>query len=223
MLKLGSVAPSFKAQGYYIHILILICFISLIFCGLAVMPDLSISEVSLSSFVGSKYLWLIFYPLDFSIVCPTEILEFSKSAEKFQKDGCELLLMSVDSEFTHLAYRSTSLKDGGIGSIDVPLLSDLSHSISCEYGVLNDGGFANRASVLIDKKGVCRALTMVDDSIGRSADEHLRLFHAVKFVDDNNGAVNCPASWRPGQTAIKNDFEGMKSFLRQMPSSEDKK
>ncbi|CAH2071736.1 unnamed protein product, partial [Iphiclides podalirius] len=168
-------------------------------------------QLSLSSFKG-KYLVFFFYPLDFTFVCPTEILAFSERIEEFKKINTEVVACSVDSHFTHLAWINTPRKEGGLGKISIPLLSDLTHSIAKDYGVyLEDLGHTLRGLFIIDDKGILRQITMNDLPVGRSVDETLRLVQAFQYTD-NHGEV-CPAGWKPGQdTIIPNPAEKKKYF-----------
>ncbi|CAH0407231.1 unnamed protein product [Chilo suppressalis] len=170
-----------------------------------------IKQLSLSSFKG-KYLVFFFYPLDFTFVCPTEILAFSERIEEFKKINTEVVACSVDSHFTHLAWINTPRKEGGLGKIKIPLLSDLTHSIAKDYGVyLEDVGHTLRGLFIIDDKGILRQITMNDLPVGRSVDETLRLVQAFQYTDQH-GEV-CPAGWKPGQdTIIPNPDEKKKYF-----------
>ncbi|CAG9795327.1 unnamed protein product [Diatraea saccharalis] len=160
-----------------------------------------IKQLSLSSFMG-KYLVFFFYPLDFTFVCPTEILAFSERIEEFKKINTEVVACSVDSHFTHLAWINTPRKEGGLGKIRIPLLSDLTHSIAKDYGVyLEDVGHTLRGLFIIDDKGILRQITMNDLPVGRSVDETLRLVQAFQYTDQH-GEV-CPAGWKPGQDTVK--------------------
>jgi len=169
------------------------------------------TQLKLSDYLG-KYLVFFFYPLDFTFVCPTEILAFSDRIEEFKKINTEVVACSVDSHFTHLAWINTPRKEGGLGKIDIPLLSDLSHSISKDYGVyLEDVGHALRGLFIIDPKGTLRQITMNDLPVGRSVDETIRLIQAFQYTDQH-GEV-CPAGWKPGQdTIIPNPIEKRKYF-----------
>ncbi|CAG4918109.1 unnamed protein product [Colias eurytheme] len=170
-----------------------------------------ITQLSLSSFKG-KYVVFFFYPLDFTFVCPTEILAFSERIEEFKKINTEVIACSVDSHFTHLAFINTPRKEGGLGKINIPLLSDLTHTIAKDYGVyLEDLGHTLRGLFIIDDKGILRQITMNDLPVGRSVDETLRLVQAFQYTD-NHGEV-CPAGWKPGQdTIIPNPDEKKKYF-----------
>ncbi|CAG9861774.1 unnamed protein product [Phyllotreta striolata] len=164
-----------------------------------------------SDYLG-KYLVFFFYPLDFTFVCPTEILAFSDRIEEFKAINTEVVACSVDSHYTHLAWMNTPRKEGGLGKVNFPLLSDLTHSISKDYGVyLDDLGHTLRGLFIIDTKGVVRQITMNDLPVGRSVDETLRLVQAFQYTDEK-GEV-CPAGWKPGQdTIIPNPIEKKKYF-----------
>ncbi|CAL1261546.1 unnamed protein product [Larinioides sclopetarius] len=143
----------------------------------------SFKDISLQDFKG-KYLVLFFYPLDFTFVCPTEIIAFSEKAKEFRSLNTEVVAVSVDSHFSHLAWVNTPRKKGGLGSMDIPLLADLSKKISKDYGVLLDAGIALlfcRGLFIIDPKQVVRQITINDLPIGRSVDETLRLVKALQF------------------------------------------
>jgi alkyl hydroperoxide reductase subunit AhpC len=167
-------------------------------------------QVKLSQFRG-KYVILFFYPLDFTFVCPTEIIAFSDSAAQFEKRGCQLLGASVDSEYSHLAWIKTPRKDGGLGDLKYPLIADLNKSISRDYGVLLEGGVALRGLFLIDREGVVRHITINDLPLGRSVEEALRVLDALQFFE-KNGEV-CPANWKPGGDTIKPNPQGSKEYF----------
>lgn len=165
-------------------------------------------QVKLSDY-KDKYLVLFFYPLDFTFVCPTEITAFSDRAQEFKDINCELVACSVDSKFSHLAWTQMSRKKGGLGKMNFPIMSDLTKSISEDYGVLLKGaGISLRGLFVIDPKGNIRQITVNDLPVGRSVDETLRLVQAFQFVDEH-GEV-CPAGWNPGKDTIK---PGVKSSL----------
>ncbi|GBP54295.1 Peroxiredoxin-4 [Eumeta japonica] len=147
-----------------------------------------------------------------TFVCPTEILAFSERVEEFRKINAEVVACSVDSHFTHLAWINTPRKEGGLGKIKIPLLSDQTHSIAKDYGVyLEDLGHTLRGLFIIDDKGILRQITMNDLPVGRSVDETLRLVQAFQYTD-KHGEV-CPAGWKPGQdTIIPNPDEKKKYF-----------
>jgi peroxiredoxin (alkyl hydroperoxide reductase subunit C) len=181
------------------------------FTAQAVMPDNSFAELKVSSYRG-KYVVLFFYPLDFTFVCPSEIIAFDAALPRFEKKNAQVLGCSVDSHFTHLAWKNTPRKEGGIGPIKYPLVSDLTKQISKDYGVLlEQGGVALRGLFLIDRKGVVRHALINDLPLGRSVDEALRVLDALRFHEEH-GEV-CPANWHEGEEAMKPTAEGVASYL----------
>jgi len=171
-------------------------------------------KVKLSDYRG-KYVVFFFYPLDFTFVCPTEIIAFSDRVDEFRKIGAEVIGASVDSHFTHLAWTKTPRKEGGLGKMNIPLVSDLTKEISRNYGVLlEDQGIALRGLFIIDPQGVVRQITLNDLPVGRDVDETLRLVQAFQYVD-KHGEV-CPAGWKPGKdTIIPNPSDKIKYFQKQ--------
>ncbi|XP_037027745.1 peroxiredoxin-2 [Bradysia coprophila] len=183
------------------------------FKGQAVV-DGDFKEIKLEDFKG-KYLVLFFYPLDFTFVCPTEIVSFSDRMKEFHDLNTAVVGVSVDSHFSHLAWCNTDRKDGGIGKLQYPLLSDLTKQISRDYGVLiENAGISLRGTFIIDKNGIIRQKTVNDLPIGRSIDETLRLIKALQFFE-NHGEV-CPANWDPKQNSdtIKPDVKGSKEYFK---------
>ena len=180
------------------------------FTANAVMPDNSFAELKLSSYRG-KYVVLFFYPLDFTFVCPSEIIAFDAALAKFQKRNAQVIGVSVDSHYTHLAWKNTPRQQGGIGPIKYPLVSDLDKSISRNFGVLLEAGIALRGLFLIDRQGVVRHALVNDLPIGRSVDEALRVLDALQFHEEH-GEV-CPANWRAGEEAMKPTAEGVATYL----------
>ncbi|CBY14087.1 unnamed protein product [Oikopleura dioica] len=176
--------------------------------------DSDFQQVSLSDYKG-KYLVFFFYPLDFTFVCPTEIIAFSDRVEEFRKIGAEVVAASVDSHFTHLAWTKTPRKEGGLGKMNIPLVSDLTKSISRDYGVLlEDQGITLRGLFIIDPNQVIRQITINDLPVGRDVDETLRLVQAFQYVD-KHGEV-CPAGWKPGKATIIPDVnDKIKYFSKQ--------
>ena len=154
---------------------------------------------------------LFFYPLDFTFVCPTEIIAFSDRAAEFEKLGVQLLGVSVDSHFSHLAWRNTPRTEGGLGQINYPLVADLKKQIAESYGVLLPAGIALRGLFLIDKAGVVRHQVVNDLPLGRSVDEALRMVQALQFFE-KNGEV-CPANWQEGARTIKANPKDSKTFF----------
>ncbi|XP_055681278.1 peroxiredoxin 1-like [Lutzomyia longipalpis] len=180
------------------------------FSGTAVING-QLQEVSLGDFRG-RYLVLLFYPLDFTFVCPTEIIAFSERVGEFNEIGCEVVAISTDSHFSHLAWTHVPRKEGGLGKIALPLLSDKSMRISREYGVLNaDTGIAYRGLFIIDAQQRLRQITVNDLPVGRSVDETLRLVKAFQYTDIH-GEV-CPANWQPGNKTINPDTVKSKEFF----------
>ncbi len=181
------------------------------FTATAVMPDNSMKDdFKLSDYKG-KYVILFFYPLDFTFVCPSEIIAFDKKLSDFQKRNCEVIGVSVDSQFSHLAWKNTPVKEGGIGNIQYPLVADLDKSIARRYGVLIDMGVALRGTFLIDKNGVVRHAVINDLPLGRSIDEALRMVDALEF-HEKYGDV-CPANWQEGEEAMTPTAEGVADYL----------
>ncbi|MDP8239464.1 MAG: peroxiredoxin [Candidatus Hatepunaea meridiana] len=180
------------------------------FTAQAVMPDNSFKELKLSDYRG-KYVILFFYPLDFTFVCPSEIIAFDKMIEKFRSKNAQVIGVSVDSHFTHWAWRNTPVEKGGIGQVRYPLVADLSKNISRDYGVLINDSVALRGLFLIDKDGIVRHSVINDLSLGRNVDEALRMLDALKFTEEH-GEV-CPANWKEGDEAMKPTSEGVADYL----------
>ena len=200
----------------------------------AVMPDNSIQDVSLSDYSGKKVV-LFFYPLDFTFVCPTELLAFDKRLDEFKSRGVEVLGCSVDSRWSHLAWKNTDVNNGGIGNVQYPLLQDLDKSIARSYDVLVGakeayvetdegegnttvgGGVALRGSFLIDEEGVIRHAVLNDLPLGRNIDEMLRMVDALSH-HQKHGEV-CPAGWKDGDNAMAESPEGVSSYLSENAES----
>jgi peroxiredoxin (alkyl hydroperoxide reductase subunit C) len=181
------------------------------FTATAVMGDGSFKEnFKLSDYRG-KYVILFFYPLDFTFVCPSEIIAFDKVLSQFHDKNCEVIGVSVDSQFSHWAWRNTPVNNGGIGEIQYPLVADLDKTISRQYGVLLDMGVALRGTFLIDKEGVVRHAVVNDLPLGRSVEEALRMVDALIF-HETHGDV-CPANWKDGEDAMKPTAEGVADYL----------
>ena len=181
------------------------------FTAQAVLPDNSFAELTLSRFRG-KYVVLFFYPLDFTFVCPSEILAFNKRVAEFKEKNCEVIGVSVDSRFTHLAWRNTAVENGGIGNIQYPLVEDLNKNIARSYGILLNDSVALRGLFLIDTKGVVRHSVINDLPLGRSVGEALRMLDALQFVETHGGEV-CPANWQEGAEAMKASTAGVADYL----------
>ncbi|ORJ60446.1 peroxiredoxin [Geothermobacter hydrogeniphilus] len=182
------------------------------FTAAAVMPDGSINaEFKLADYKG-KYVVLFFYPLDFTFVCPTELIAFSKRIKEFEERGVQVIGCSIDSQFTHVAWRNTPVEEGGIGQVTYPLVADVKHQICQAYDVeFEAGGVAFRGSFLIDKEGVVRHQVVNDLPLGRNVDEMLRMIDALQFTEQY-GEV-CPAGWNKGDEGMKPNAEGVASYL----------
>ena len=201
-------APDFKAQ--------------------ALMPDGSFKEIKLSDYRG-KNVVLFFYPLDFTFVCPSEIIAFNNRCDEFAKRDTQLLGCSVDSHFTHLAWSNTPVEQGGIGKLRFPLVADLDKTIAAKYDVLVGaktltdrdghvhhalgGAVALRGSFLIDAKGVVRHQVVNDLPLGRNIDEMIRMVDALDF-HTKHGEV-CPAGWNKGEEGMKPSAQGVANYLKQ--------
>ncbi|MFQ5433187.1 MAG: peroxiredoxin [Nitrospinota bacterium] len=168
--------------------------------------------VSLSDYKG-KYIILFFYPLDFTFVCPTELHAFQDKLGEFEKRGAQVIGVSVDSKFSHLAWINTPKKVGGIEGVTYPLISDLNKTISADYDVLVEGaGIAYRGLFLIDKEGVVQHQVVNNLGLGRSVDETLRLLEALQY-SEKHGEV-CPADWHEGDTGMKASGDGLKEWFK---------
>jgi peroxiredoxin (alkyl hydroperoxide reductase subunit C) len=183
------------------------------FTSAAVLGDGTITEdFQLSSLRGQPVV-LFFWPLDFTFVCPSEIIAHDRRLEQFRERGVEVVGVSIDSQYTHFAWRSTPVEKGGIGPVRFPLVADVRHEIAQAYGVEHPDGVALRASFLIDRDGVVQHQVVNNLPLGREVDEMLRVVDALQFTE-LNGEV-CPAGWRPGQAAMKPNAEGVAEYLKQ--------
>lgn len=180
------------------------------FNATAVMPDNSFKEIELKDYRG-KYVVLFFYPLDFTFVCPTEIIEFNRKLEEFKSRNVEVLGVSIDSEFSHLAWKNTDVNNGGIGNVQYPLIADIKKTISADYDVLFDESIALRGLFLIDKEGIVRHQVVNDLPLGRNIDEAIRLVDALQHTE-KYGEV-CPAGWNKGDDAMTASGEGVADYL----------
>lgn len=169
------------------------------FTATAVIDD-DIKTLSLDDY-KDQWVVLFFWPLDFTFVCPTEIIAFSDRTGEFEALGAQILGVSVDSQYTHLAWTQSPRNKGGLGPVNFPMIADLDKTISSAYGVLLDEGVALRGLFLIDPKGVIRHATVNDLPVGRNVDETLRVLKAFQFVE-KHGEV-CPANWNEGSATIK--------------------
>lgn len=182
------------------------------FTSAAVLADGSIkSDFKLSDFKG-RYVVLFFYPLDFTFVCPTELIAFSRRIKEFEHRDVQVIGCSVDSQYTHVAWRNTPVEQGGIGAITYPLVADVKHEICRAYDVeFDSAGVAFRGSFLIDKEGVVRHQVVNDLPLGRNVDEMLRMVDALQFTE-KHGEV-CPAGWTQGDKGMTPNREGVAAYL----------
>ena len=180
------------------------------FKAAALVDGAIVQDFTLSQFRGRKVV-LFFYPLDFTFVCPTEILAFADAIQAFKARKAEVIGVSVDSPFTHGAWANTERKEGGIKGVTFPLVSDLTKSIAADYGVLLPEGVALRGLFIVDELGIVKHVTINDNSLGRNIEEVLRLLDAVDFAA-RHGEV-CPANWRQGEKALKPTAEGLKDYV----------
>lgn len=182
------------------------------FTATAVLADGSIvGDFKLSQNFGKKGTVLFFYPLDFTFVCPSEIIAFSHRIEEFKSRGVNVIGVSVDSQFSHFAWRETPVEKGGIGRIKYPLVADLTKQISKDYDVLFGESVALRGSFLIDAKGTIRHAVINDLPLGRNIDEMIRMVDTMQFTDEH-GEV-CPANWKKGDEGMKASTEGVAEYL----------
>lgn len=182
------------------------------FTAVAVMGNNDMNEsFTLSSYIKDKYAVIFFYPLDFTFVCPSELLAFDHRLAEFQKRNVEVIGVSIDSHFTHLAWKNTAVNNGGIGQVGYPLVADIKHEICKAYDVEAEGGVAYRGSFLIDKSGVVRHQVVNDLPLGRNVDEMLRMVDALQFTEEH-GEV-CPAGWKQGDVGMKATTEGVAEYL----------
>lgn len=181
------------------------------FTATAVMPDNTFKEdFKLSEYKG-KYVVLFFYPLDFTFVCPSEIIAFDNKLAEFKARNCEVIAVSVDSHYSHFAWKSTARNQGGIGNVQFPVVADITKGISRDYGVLHDEAVALRGLFLIDKHGNVRHALVNDLPLGRSVDEAIRMLDALQHVEEH-GEV-CPANWKKGEEAMAPTADGVAKYL----------
>lgn len=181
------------------------------FTSLAVVGQDVINDFKLSSLRG-KYVLLFFYPLDFTFVCPTELHAFQEKLDQFKSRNCEVVGVSIDSHFSHMAWLRTPKNEGGIEGVSYPIVADMTKSIAADYDVLKDDlGVAYRGLFLIDKEGIVRHQVVNDLPLGRSVDEALRMVDALQFFEEN-GEV-CPANWKAGDKAMAPTQDGLEAFF----------
>ena len=182
------------------------------FTAAAVLADGTIKEDFKLSDLKGKYVVLFFYPLDFTFVCPTEIIAHDRRMDEFKKRDVEVVCVSIDSQFTHFSWRNTPVEKGGIGAIGFPMVADVKHEIARAYGIeYADAGVALRASFLIDKKGVVQHQVVNNLPLGRNVDEMLRVIDALQF-HEQHGEV-CPAGWHKGEKGMKPTADGVAEYL----------
>ncbi|MCK9388093.1 MAG: peroxiredoxin [Sulfuritalea sp.] len=180
------------------------------FTANAVFGNNEIKEFKLSSLKG-KHVVLFFYPLDFTFVCPSELIAFDHRLDEFKQRGVEVVGCSIDSQFTHLAWKNTPVNNGGIGQVGYPLVADINHVICQAYDVEAAGGVAFRGSFLIDKAGVVQHQVINNLPLGRDIDEMLRMVDALQFTEEH-GEV-CPAGWKKGSKGMNASTEGVAKYL----------
>ena len=182
------------------------------FTANAVMGDNSIRSFTLSKETQGKYVVIFFYPLDFTFVCPSELIAFDHRLDEFKKRGVEVIGVSIDSQFTHLAWKNTPVNNGGIGQVQYPLVADVKHEICRAFDVeFSPAGVAFRGSFLIDKNGTVRHQVVNDLPLGRNVDEMLRMVDALQFTEEH-GEV-CPAGWNKGKAGMKASTAGVAEYL----------
>ncbi|HDY98632.1 MAG TPA: peroxiredoxin [Pseudomonas sabulinigri] len=181
------------------------------FTAPAVLADGSIVEDFAFSSLRGKYVVVFFWPLDFTFVCPSEIIAHDNRMDKFRALGAEVVGISVDSQYTHYAWRNTPVEKGGIGPVGFTMVADVKHEITQAYGVEHEDGVALRASFLIDRAGVVQHQVVNNLSLGREVDEMIRLIEALQFTEEH-GEV-CPAGWRKGQKGMQESPEGVASYM----------
>jgi peroxiredoxin 2/4 len=182
------------------------------FTAVAVMGNNEINEnFNLSKYIKGKAAVVFFYPLDFTFVCPSEIIAFDHRLDEFKKRKVEVIGVSIDSHFTHLAWKNTPVNNGGIGQVKYPLVADIKHEICKAYDVEEAGGVAFRGSFLIDKKGMVRHQVVNDLPLGRNIDEMIRMVDALQFHEEH-GEV-CPAGWSKGKAGMDASTEGVAKYL----------
>jgi peroxiredoxin (alkyl hydroperoxide reductase subunit C) len=166
---------------------------------------------NLAEHIKGKYAVVFFYPLDFTFVCPSELIAFDHRLEEFKKRGVEVVGVSIDSHFTHLAWKNTPVNNGGIGKVGYPLIADMKHDYCKAYDVEHDAGIAYRGSFLIDKTGIVRHQVVNDLPLGRNIDEMLRMIDALQFTEEH-GEV-CPAGWSKGKAGMTATTDGVAKYL----------
>ena len=184
------------------------------FTAVAVMGDNQINEnFNLAAHIRDKYAVIFFWPLDFTFVCPSELIAFDHRLQEFKDRNVEVIGVSIDSHFTHLAWKNTPINNGGIGQVGYPMVADIKHEVCKAYDVEAAGGVAFRGSFLIDKAGVVRHQVVNDLPLGRNIDEMIRMVDALQFTEQH-GEV-CPAGWNKGKAGMKASTAGVAEYLAQ--------
>jgi len=181
------------------------------FTATAVLGNNEITTITFSQVTKGKYAVVFFYPLDFTFVCPSELIAFDHRLEEFKKRNVEVFGVSIDSQFTHLAWKNTPIEKGGIGKVGYTLVADIKHEIAKAYDVEAEGGVAFRGTFLIDKSGVVQHQYVNNLPLGRNIDETLRLVDALQFTEEH-GEV-CPAGWNKGKAGMKASTAGVAEYL----------
>ncbi|MEY4593194.1 MAG: peroxiredoxin [Pseudomonadota bacterium] len=187
------------------------------FTATAVLGNNEIKEITLSEVNKGKYVALFFYPLDFTFVCPSELIAFDHRLAEFKARNVEVLGVSIDSQFSHLAWKNTPVNNGGIGQVGYTLVADLKHQIAQAYDVESAGGVAFRGTFLIDKSGVVQHQVINNLPLGRDVDELLRVIDALQFTEEH-GEV-CPAGWKKGSKGMTASTEGVAKYLAENAKS----
>lgn len=188
------------------------------FTAAAIMPDGSINEeFHFKSYIKDKVGVLFFWPLDFTFICPSEIIAFNNRVARFEELGAKIVGCSVDSHFTHHAWRSTPIDQGGVGEIRFPMVADLTKSIARSYDVLLNDSVAYRGTFMIDKSGKVRHQIVNDLPLGRNVEEAIRMVDALNFTEEH-GEV-CPANWQKGKSGMRPDKEGVATYLKEHAES----
>ncbi len=183
------------------------------FTATAVLGSNEIKDITFSAVTKGKYAVVFFYPLDFTFVCPSELIAFDHRLDEFKKRNVEVISVSIDSQFTHLAWKNTPVDKGGIGKVGYTMVADVKHEIAKAYDVESAGGVAFRGSFLIDKSGVVRHQVVNDLPLGRNIDEMIRMVDALQFTEEH-GEV-CPAGWNKGKAGMSASPDGVAKYLAQ--------
>jgi len=181
------------------------------FTAAAVLGNNEMQDITLSEFARGKHIVLFFYPMDFTFVCPSELIAFDHRLEEFKKRNVEVIAVSIDSQFSHLAWKNTPVEKGGIGNVRYAMVADIKHEITQAYGIEAESGVAFRASFLIDRAGIVQHQVVNNLPLGRNVDEMIRMVDALQFTEEN-GEV-CPAGWMKGKAGMKASGEGVAAYL----------